>query len=127
VLQEFAIRNEMMVRVRPERFPPGTLKKLHARRIGPCRVLKRFDSNAYELDIPCELGINKVFNIDDLTLYHTPMAYPTAIPYEQALTSRSSQPFLLQPPLPPPLRRPSTEEIRGILTEEIVFTVAGTY
>ena len=41
-----------MVRVRSEKLAPGTLKKLHARCIGPYRVLKRFDSNAYEFKIP---------------------------------------------------------------------------
>jgi len=36
-LQEFAVEDEVMIRVRPERFPLRTLKKLFARRIGPSR------------------------------------------------------------------------------------------
>jgi len=105
-LQEFAIGDEVIVRVRPERFPSGTLKKLHARHIGPYKVLRRFGSNAYELDILCDLGIHPVFNVEDLTLYHTPVVYPTAIPDKPASTSKNLQPFLVQPPLPPPLTRP---------------------
>jgi len=83
--------------------------------------------HAYELDVPLDLGINPVFNVEDLTFYHTPVAYPTVIPNEPALTSRSSELFQVQPLIPPPLRRPSTEEIEDILTDETVSTVAGTY
>jgi len=63
----------VIVRVHPERFPLETLKKPHARRIDPYRVLRRFGSNAYKLEIPRELGINRVFNVKDLTLYRTPV------------------------------------------------------
>ena len=51
-LQKFVVGDEMMVRVRPKRFPQGTLKKLHARCIGLYRVLRKFGFNAYELEIP---------------------------------------------------------------------------
>jgi len=81
----------MMVRVLPERFSLGTLKKLYAQRIGPYRVLRRFGSNAYELDIPCDFGINPVFNVEDLTLYRTPVAYLTAILDEPSSTFRNPQ------------------------------------
>ena len=91
-LQEFATGDEVMVRMRPERFSPGTLKKLHARRMG---VLRSFGSNAYELDISRDRGINPVFNIEDLTLHHTPVAYPTTIPDDPASTFMSSQSFLI--------------------------------
>lgn len=39
----------MIVRVHPKRFPLGTLKKFPAPRIGQYIVLKKYDSNAYEL------------------------------------------------------------------------------
>jgi len=79
-----------MVTVCPKRFPSGTLRKLHTRRMGQYRVLRRFGSNAYELDIPRDLEINPVFNVEDLTLYHTPVAYSTNILDESALTYKSS-------------------------------------
>ena len=50
-LHEFAIGDEVMVWVRPKRFPSRTLNKLHARRMGPYRILRLFDFNAYELNI----------------------------------------------------------------------------
>jgi len=40
-LQEFTIGDEVMVRVRLERFSLGTLKKLHARHVGAYSVLRR--------------------------------------------------------------------------------------
>jgi len=39
--------------------------------VGPYRVLRRFGSNAYGLEIPEELGINPIFNVEDLTPYRT--------------------------------------------------------
>ena len=47
-----------MVRMHAERFPSEILKNLHARYMGPYGILRRFNSNAYELDIPRDLGIN---------------------------------------------------------------------
>jgi len=126
-LHEFAIRDEVMVRVRPEMFPLKTLKKLYARRMSHYKALRRFGSNAYKLDISRDLGINLVCNVEDLTFYRTPVAYSTTILAERASPFRSLQSFPVQPPLPPPLRRPPTEEIEGILTDEIVSTADGTY
>ena len=44
---------------------------LHTRRMVPYKVLKKFGSIAYELDIPYDLGISLVFNVEDLTRYGT--------------------------------------------------------
>ena len=30
--------------------------------IGPCRILRKFSTNAYELDIPTGIGISRIFN-----------------------------------------------------------------
>ena len=102
----------MMVRVRPERFSPGTLKKLHAQRMSPYKILRRFGYNAYELDMPRDLRINLVFNVEDLTLYGTLVAYPMTISDEPTSTFRSPQSFLVQLSLPPPLRRPQLKRLR---------------
>jgi len=58
-LQDLVIDDEVLIRVHPERFPMGTLKRVHTRRMGPYKVLKRFGSIAYELDIPYDLGISR--------------------------------------------------------------------
>ena len=46
-MREFVVGDHVMLRVRPERFSPGTSKELHARRVGPYRVLWWIGTNAY--------------------------------------------------------------------------------
>ena len=70
-LQELAIDDEVLIRVHPERFSLLTLKKLHTRRRGLYKALRRLGFAAYELDIPRDLRINSVFSIEDLTRYRT--------------------------------------------------------
>ena len=43
-----------MVRLRPEWFPPKTIKKLHAHGAGPFRVIEKVGPNAYVLDLPSD-------------------------------------------------------------------------
>ena len=38
--------------IRPERFPKKSLKKLHARAMGPYQIIRQLGSNAYVLDLP---------------------------------------------------------------------------
>ena len=49
-VQRFEVGDYVMVRIRSERFPPGTVKKLHARGAGPFEVMKRINDNAYVLN-----------------------------------------------------------------------------
>ncbi len=86
---EFAVGDYVMIRIRPERFPSGTVKKLQARSAGPFKVLKRIGSNAYVIELPSDYGISSTFNIEDLVAYKG----PTTIP---------DDPFT-EPPLPLPL------------------------
>lgn len=53
----------------------------------PFRVLRKIGPNAYELDISKHLRIDKIFNVEDLTLYHQPMGYQDHIPYMTVLTA----------------------------------------
>ena len=39
------------------------------KKIGPCRVLNKFGVNAYEIELPDEIGISLIFNISDLYPY----------------------------------------------------------
>ena len=61
-----------MVWIRPERFPSGTVKKLHACSAGPFQILKKLNYNAYVIDFPPDFGINFTFNIEDLVDYKSP-------------------------------------------------------
>ena len=69
---EFQVRDYVMIRIRPERFPSGTIKKLQARSAGPFMVLKRMGPNAYVIDLPHDYGISFSFNIEDLVAYKSP-------------------------------------------------------
>lgn len=58
-----------MVRNRPERFPPRSVRKLQARSVGPFKVLQRVGPNAYVIDIPPDYGISSTFNVKNVVAY----------------------------------------------------------
>ncbi|KAK0583827.1 hypothetical protein LWI29_003545 [Acer saccharum] len=66
---QFNVGDQVLIRLRPERFPPGSFTKLHARRAGPFPILKKLGSNAYLIDLPVEYSFSPIFNIEDLTAY----------------------------------------------------------
>ena len=37
--------------------------------IGPCRIIKIFAANAYEIGLPDNVGISPIFNVADLYPY----------------------------------------------------------
>ena len=58
-----------MIRLKPEWFPPKTMKKLYARGVGPFKILKKIRPNAYMLELPPDLDISLTFNVSDLIEY----------------------------------------------------------
>ena len=52
-----------------ERFTKGEYNKMKMKKIGPCRILRKFSTNAYELKMPTGVGISPIFNVADLYSY----------------------------------------------------------
>jgi hypothetical protein len=87
-----------MIRIRPERFPSGTVKKLQARSAGSFKVLKRIGSNAYVIELPSDYGISSTFNIEDLVAYKGPATIPDDPFTEPSPTPTISPDFDTIPP-----------------------------
>jgi hypothetical protein len=39
------------------------------KKIGPYKILRKFDANAYEIELPYGVGISPIFNFSDLYPY----------------------------------------------------------
>jgi hypothetical protein len=39
------------------------------KKIGPCKILRKFDEKAYEIELPDDVGISPIFNVTYLYPY----------------------------------------------------------
>ncbi|KAH9315789.1 hypothetical protein KI387_024416, partial [Taxus chinensis] len=62
----FEVGDEVLAHLRKERFPRKEYNKLKVKKIGPCKILRKFSNNAYELKLPEGIGIYPIFNVVDL-------------------------------------------------------------
>ncbi|KAF9682427.1 hypothetical protein SADUNF_Sadunf05G0107800 [Salix dunnii] len=103
----------VLVRLKPERFPPGSFTKLHARRAGPFKVIKKMGRNAYVIELPSDFMISPVFNIEDLTAFKGELPSP------------------INPEAPPVMSLPEQtapcDEIASIIDHQFVSTRQGRY
>ena len=65
----FEVGDLVLAHLRKERFSRGTYNKLKMKKIGPCRVLRKFGVNSYEIELPDGIEISPIFNISDLYPY----------------------------------------------------------
>lgn len=67
---QFEESDLVLIRLRPKRFPHVIYRKLHARRGGPFKILKKLKANAILVDLPIESQFSPIFIVKDLTTYH---------------------------------------------------------
>jgi hypothetical protein len=65
----FKVQDQFLALLTKERFPRGICNKLKMKKIGPCRILRKFATNAYEIELPKNVGISPIFNVVDLYPY----------------------------------------------------------
>jgi hypothetical protein len=65
----FEIGDQFLAHMRKERFPKEKYNKMKMKKIGPCKILRKFATNAYEIEFPKDIGMSPIFNVLDLYCY----------------------------------------------------------
>ncbi|PKU77656.1 hypothetical protein MA16_Dca013448 [Dendrobium catenatum] len=68
----FRVGDLVMVRLRRERFAPGTYNKLSRRKIGPVPIVAKINDNAYTVELPPGYNTAPTFNVSDIWPFHPP-------------------------------------------------------
>jgi hypothetical protein len=66
---QFEVGDLILAHLRKERFPRGTYNKLKMKKIGLCKVIRKFGANVYEIELPDGIEISPIFNVADLYPY----------------------------------------------------------
>jgi hypothetical protein len=66
---QFGFGDLILSHLRKERFSRGTYNKLIMNKIRPCKVLKKFGANSYNIELPDGIRISPIFNVSDLYPY----------------------------------------------------------
>ena len=93
------------------------MKKLHAQRTGPFKVIKKVGPNAYVLQLPSEYGIKSTFNISDLKEYKEPTLI-TSKPFGPYPAFESKTLPECPPAIPPEWK----DRVECILDDQVITT-----
>jgi hypothetical protein len=66
---QFKVGDLILAHLRKVGFPRGTYNKLKMKKIGPCKIIRKFGENAYEIELPDGIRISPIFSISDLYPY----------------------------------------------------------
>jgi len=69
IFKNFHLGDYVMVQIYPKRISSGTIKMLHARSTGPCKILNKLNYKTYVIDLLRDYDISYTFNINDLVDY----------------------------------------------------------
>ena len=118
--KEFNVGDYVMVHIHLERIPKTFSKKLYARAMGPYSIIRKMGSNVYLLDLPNDMDISHVFNVEDLLPYRGTFE-PSTLPYSVfAGDARNCAPTM-------PLLQYSKEMMDTILDDEFVTSRDGGF
>jgi hypothetical protein len=65
----------VLAHIRKEIFPRGIYTKLKMKKIGLCKILRKFEANAYETELPNDVVISPIFNVTSLYPYRVDEEY----------------------------------------------------
>jgi hypothetical protein len=65
----FEVGHKFIAHLRKDKFLRGTYNKLKLKKIGPCKILRKFGDNSYEIELLKDVGISSIFKIADLYPY----------------------------------------------------------
>ena len=80
--KEFNVSDYVMVRILPKRNPITFSKKIYARAMGLYSIIRKLGSKVYLLDLPNDMDISPVFNVEELLSYQgtfEPSTLPSSV------------------------------------------------
>ena len=60
---EFEEKDVVWAVLTKDRFPTGAYNKLKDHKVGPCKILKKINDNAYQLQLPSHVRTSDVINV----------------------------------------------------------------
>jgi len=65
----FVVGNSAIIHFRIKSYAKGAYRELNVKKIKLCSIKRKFDNNAYEVELPTNFDILSIFNVIDLYEY----------------------------------------------------------